>query len=286
MTTSPQNATSQPSPWSQKTFSMASIVTETRLPSNDSPGFTLFPRLPIELRFKISDATLEERVIEIGVTPGLEGFDHFFIHTRLPIIFRICQESCNQAFEKHTTVNIPDIPRDKDANSIPWEVLDGKVEEQVYSPLKMLINYDVDTLYLSLIGGSQEVTWRMRFLLGRHVPIDHFIRNIVRPEHMGAEKLRHIALDMHSIRLLPLLAPCRSLEKVYLVEDGRTEALTRDNLPVFLEKTVSFDPHFNMTGKRDRMDKLIREFSKVDEILMRFWKSTEVIPALVRREDD
>ncbi|KAH7370384.1 hypothetical protein BKA65DRAFT_562050 [Rhexocercosporidium sp. MPI-PUGE-AT-0058] len=78
------------------------IPGETR--TSASPDtFTLFPRLPTEVRLKIWEAFADElRTVELTCTPRASHIPEgrWFSHSKAPVIFRICAESRHIALQK------------------------------------------------------------------------------------------------------------------------------------------------------------------------------------------
>jgi len=95
--------------------------------------FTIFPQLPIELRYKIWDATMEGRIVEVVYN---EDDDFYYTEAAMPVAFSVCQESRRQALLSYDLLILKDI-------YMP-------LEEKDALHFKAYFNYKADTLYLSL----------------------------------------------------------------------------------------------------------------------------------------
>jgi hypothetical protein len=104
--------------------------------------FTLFPQLPIELRYKIWDATMEGRIVEVVYN---EDDDFYYTEAVMPTALSLCQESRCQALLHYDLLILKDIYEPhKKKNALHF---------------KAYFNYKVDTLYLSLahLEGEKEM---------------------------------------------------------------------------------------------------------------------------------
>jgi hypothetical protein len=104
--------------------------------------FTLFPQLPIELRYKIWDATMEGRIVEVVYN---EDDDFYYTEAAKPVALSLCQGSRHQALLNYDLLILKDIYEPH--------------EEKNALHFKPYFNYKVDTLYLSLahLEGEKEM---------------------------------------------------------------------------------------------------------------------------------
>jgi len=109
--------------------------------SGPSTDFTLFPQLPIELRFKIWDATMEGRIVEVVYN---EDADFYYTEAAMPVALSVCQESRRQALLTYDLLILKDIYGPTKKNILHF---------------KAYFNYEADTLYLSLahLEGEKEM---------------------------------------------------------------------------------------------------------------------------------
>lgn len=108
----------------------------------------------------------------------------------------------------------------------PWFARDEEYEAPeapASSPLKFLIKFDADALYLSMRSSVRgESRWSPEELWHQSSALEHFMWHLVAEE--GDQKLRHIAVDGHSHLVHSIghqLDRCRKLEKIHLVFDDR-----------------------------------------------------------------
>lgn len=114
--------------------------------------FTLFPRLPVELRHQIWDHSMSEtRVIEVLYDPA-RGL---FTDSQLPSILHTCQESRLRGLSKYTTIfvdndtpHLRSISRLGSSNTTTEDQPRPNPEKRSV-PFRAYINYDHDILYLS-----------------------------------------------------------------------------------------------------------------------------------------
>jgi hypothetical protein len=93
--------------------------------------FTLFSKVPIELKFKIWGMSMEGRVIEVIYD---ENLDFYYSLAANPTALRVCKESRQQALLSYKVLRLKDIYGGPRKNKVHF---------------KTYINLKVDTVYLS-----------------------------------------------------------------------------------------------------------------------------------------
>jgi 2EXR family len=101
-------------------------------------SFTLFSRLPIEIRYEIwRTLACNSRVLELYI----RGYNGLHCRNLVPAILRVCQESRQQGLKCYSVFEKPHFRSSPSPKEPPWVRQD--------SPLRIYVNYDRDILYFT-----------------------------------------------------------------------------------------------------------------------------------------
>ena len=174
--------------------------------SNSLKEFTLFKKLPMELRLKIwSFALLGQpprriRVMQKKVDAkngDLRNAGHFYTDTPLPITLHICQESRKEALKVYELLEI----KQYNPNSRALQLLRAlhnsvRVKAPPMTDFRTYINYSEDYLYLDpsrMIFSSEEYHWD-KHQLCPGLPVLKFVDSLLQHPRAG-RKLQNITLE-------------------------------------------------------------------------------------------
>jgi hypothetical protein len=143
--------------------------------------FTQFPQLPLELRYKVWDASMEGRIIEAVYD---EDADFYYTEATKHIAFNVCQESRRQALRSHEVLKLKSIYGREKKNTVHF---------------KTYINFKADTLYLSLahLEGEKEMRGIDQVLPYQGANVYSFM-TALSGLPTASSKLRHIAFEAES----------------------------------------------------------------------------------------
>lgn len=160
-------------------------------------SFTCFPKLPLELRFKIWQAmTPGPRIIEVKWD---KKKDQYYTACSVPVVLHICKESRREGLTSLEVLNLWNSSQEKDPEeNRPWMKhlfmleLNGETmrpKNPKVPDLNVYIDYSQDTLYIPTFGYKHRSTEFASRL------VDRFMGRLEKSDHLYMCKLQSLALD-------------------------------------------------------------------------------------------
>jgi 2EXR family len=168
------------------------ISKEKPMPPPSSSIFTLFPRLPTELRLKIWDAVAEEpNNVELSCTPTASYLPdgRWFSHSKPPVLFRICSESRAVAMAHYDVLTFS-----PDMVGIPYKG-------------NLYINFAVDTLW---VCADMHIKWA-RMLLSKNDQLKEKLKYLAVNEKIWKDLNQTDLTPRYSGGVLPWLPPAAAI---------------------------------------------------------------------------